>query len=99
MESDIRKENGKLVISVRGKLDTNTAPELEGRIREADSGETSAVLDIDGLDYISSAGLRIVLNLKKTMSSRGGDLVIRGASDDVREIFDMTGFSDIITIE
>ena len=90
-------ENKKAILSVEGWLDTNSAPEL-GREIEALSDIESLILDFDKLEYISSAGLRILLSTQKTMNKQGS-MVIRNVNEDVMDIFDITGFADILTIE
>lgn len=95
----INKEtNGnEMVISLEGRLDTTTAPQLDEEIKKLD-GVDKLVIDLKQLEYISSAGLRILLSAQKVMNKRGG-MVIRNVSDVIREIFDVTGFVDILTIE
>jgi len=94
-----KKENGQeLEFVISGRLDTMTAPELEAHLKDRLEGISSLILDITGLSYISSAGLRVLLSTQKVMNKQGR-MVIRGASPEVMEIFDVTGFSDILTIE
>ena len=97
---NINKEtNGsELKIILDGRLDTMSAPELEGELKGAVDGVTSLIFDIKDLQYISSAGLRVLLSAQKIMNKQGS-MVIRGANDDIMEIFEVTGFSDILTIE
>ena len=90
------KEGEKLVVVLNGRLDTVTAPQLEAELDL--SGVKELVFDIAGLDYVSSAGLRLFLSSQKTMS-KVGTMVIRGAKPIVKEVFDITGFTDILTIE
>ena len=92
------KEGSKLTITLEGRLDTTTAPELETELKTALDGITELVFDIKDLAYISSAGLRVLLSAQKVMNKQGS-MVIRGASEEVMEIFDVTGFVDILTIE
>ena len=92
------KNNSTLTLSLDGRLDTNTAPQLEAAITAMDAEITSLVLDLSALVYISSAGLRVLLSTHKIMSARGG-MRIRNACDSVRDVFEITGFSDILTIE
>ena len=87
-----------LCVGVEGRLDTTTAPELETTLQGALEGVTALTLDLSGLAYISSAGLRVLLSAQKAMNKRGSMKVV-GVSDAIREIFDVTGFSDILTIE
>ncbi|MBR3081399.1 MAG: STAS domain-containing protein [Clostridiales bacterium] len=87
-----------LKIILEGRLDTTTAPQLEAELNSALSGVTALKFDLEKLDYISSAGLRVLLSSQKTMNKQG-TMVISGVSPEVKEIFDVTGFSDILTIE
>ncbi len=97
---DIKKTiNGTdLTISLEGRLDTTTAPELEEQVKASTAGITNLVFDVKKMEYISSAGLRVLLASQKLMNKQGSMKVIN-ASDYVKEIFDVTGFSDILTIE
>ena len=90
-------ENKKAILSVEGWLDTNSAPEL-GREIEALSDIESLILDFDKLEYISSAGLRILLSTQKTMNKQGS-MVIKNVNEDVMDICNITGFVDFLTIE
>ncbi len=92
-----KQDGGKLAIALEGRLDTTTAPELEAEVKEL-GGVTELVFDMASLEYISSAGLRVLLAAQKTMNKQGS-MLIRGASEDIKDIFDVTGFSDILTIE
>ena len=87
-----------LNLAVEGRLDTTTAPQLEGEVRSSLNGVTELVMDFSGLEYISSAGLRVLLSAQKVMNKQG-KMVIRGANEVVKEVFEVTGFSDILTIE
>ena len=91
-------ENGTAVFSLTGRLDTTTAPELEQEVKTSLPGVSELVMDMKELDYISSAGLRVLLSAQKAMNKQGS-MTIRNANDAVMEIFDVTGFSDILTIE
>lgn len=87
------------VLAIAGRLDSSTAPEFEKAADElVGSGADTLVLDFSELVYTSSAGLRVILKLQKAMSKRGG-MKLRGVSDDIKEIFDITGFLDILDIE
>ena len=92
------KENDSLKIALEGRLDTLTAPKLDAEIQGALDGITSLVFDFEKLAYISSAGLRILLSAQKVMNKQGS-MVIKNAGPEIREIFDVTGFSDILTLE
>jgi anti-sigma B factor antagonist len=88
----------KLAIALEGRLDTVTAPELEAALDGALEGVEELTFDFEKLDYISSAGLRVLLSTQKTMN-RQGVMKVLHANEMIREIFDVTGFSDILTIE
>ena len=91
--------NGKaLEIALEGRLDTMTAPELEAELRQSLEGAESLTLDFSKLDYISSAGLRVLLSAHKTMSAKGGMKVTK-VNEIVSEVFEVTGFADILVIE
>ena len=91
--------NGKeLTIKVEGRLDTVTAPELEKEVKESVQGVEVLVFDLAGLDYISSAGLRVVLAAQKLMNAQG-KMIVKNVNEAVMEIFEITGFVDILVIE
>ena len=91
--------NGKaLEIALEGRLDTMTAPELEVELNKSLGGADSLVLDFSKLDYISSAGLRVLLTAHKAMVAKGG-MKICNVNEVVQEVFEVTGFADILTIE
>ena len=93
---DINKvaDNGKLKVAISGRLDTTTAPELE---KELDfTGITSVEFDLADLEYVSSAGLRVILMVQKYMK---GNFVLKNVKPEIMEIFEITGFADILTIE
>ena len=95
----MKNANGNdLKVFLEGRLDTTTAPQLEAELGSALSGVTALKFDLAKLEYISSAGLRVLLSAQKTMNKQG-TMVITGVSTEVQEIFDVTGFSDILTIE
>lgn len=92
------KNGSELIISPEGRLDTTTAPELEEKVKGSIDGVTDLVFDLAGLEYISSAGLRVLLSTQKIMEKQGKMKFIN-VSDIIMEIFDVTGFSEILTIE
>ena len=92
------KNGNQMTVGIEGRLDTTTVPQLESFLNDNTAGITDIVLDLEKLEYISSAGLRVVLSLHKKMC-RIGSLKLINASDEVMEVFDITGFSDILTIE
>lgn len=91
-------DGGKLTLALEGRLDTTTAPQLEAEIKSGLEGVTDLELDFSRLDYLSSAGLRVLLAAQKTMN-RQGTMVIRHANETIREVFEVTGFSEILTLE
>lgn len=91
-------KNGKLVLSVSGRLDTVTSPRLQAEIDSSIVGVNELVFDFAALDYISSAGLRVLLAANKRLASVNAKMAISGANSVVREVFEMTGFSDIFTL-
>lgn len=92
------RNGNELVMALEGRLDTVTAPELEAALKDALEGVEELILDFEKLDYISSAGLRVLLVAQKTMSQQGS-MKIRNVNEIIREVFDVTGFSDFLTIE
>lgn len=100
MEMTITKQqNGTaLTLAVSGRLDTTTSPELEQELSASLDSADSLILDFSGLDYVSSAGLRVLLSAHKQMSGKGG-MKVKNVNEIVREVFDVTGFSDILNIE
>ncbi|MCR5693801.1 MAG: STAS domain-containing protein [Clostridia bacterium] len=87
-----------LTVAVNGRIDTTTAPELEAVLGESLGGVEKLVLDLKELDYISSAGLRVLLSTQKKMNKQG-EMIVKNVSESVNEVFEITGFSDILTIE
>ena len=87
-----------LTVKLEGRLDTTTAPELEGALRDELSEVKALVFDLSGLEYISSAGLRVLLSTQKTMN-RQGSMKLIVVNETIMEIFSITGFCDILTIE
>ena len=98
MTIEIRKNAKETVIEVVGRLDTITAPVLEKTIDENVQSTQNLVLDLKGLEYISSAGLRVLLGAQKKMQ-KVGTMKLTGVCEDVMEVLEMTGFADILTIE
>lgn len=94
-----KNENGSnLTLMIEGRLDTTTAPELESVVKESIEGVAELVFDFSKLEYISSAGLRVLLSTQKQMMKQGS-MIVKSVSPEIMEIFDVTGFSDILTIE
>ena len=92
------KNGSALTLGIEGRLETTTAPELESVVKSELEGITNLTFDFSRLDYISSAGLRVLLAAQKIMNHSGSMKVV-GANDIVKEVFDITGFSDMLTIE
>ena len=95
---ETKNENNTLTVFLVGRLDTTTAPQLETELKDALDGITSFVLDMEKLDYVSSAGLRVILSAQKRMNAQGSMKIVH-VSETIMEIFDVTGFTDILTIE
>ena len=91
-------EDKKLTVYLEGRLDTTTAPQLEESMKESIGDVSELIMDFEKLEYISSAGLRVLLSCQKIMSKQG-NMVVKNVSEEVMEIFEVTGFSDILTIE
>ncbi len=91
-------ENGKVHFALEGRLDTVTSPQLEKEIQESLEGTTELILDFEKLEYISSAGLRVLLAAQRIMNKQGQMKVVK-VNTMIQEIFEMTGFLDILTVE
>lgn len=98
LKIDKKANDAELIFTLEGRLDTTTAPQLEAELKKSLDGVKSLVFDFKELEYISSAGLRVLLSAQKQMNKQG-EMVIRNVSPEIMEIFDVTGFSDILTIE
>ncbi len=92
-------EGAKLTVALEGRLDTTTAPELEQEVMSSLDGINELVLDLTDLMYMSSAGLRVVLACQKKMNAVAGSMIVKNVNDLIMEVFDTTGFLDILTIE
>ena len=94
-----KKINGEAVtLTVSGRLDTQTAPDLENELDSILSGLKELTFDMTNLEYVSSAGLRVILKAQKAMNTQGS-MKLTGVNDSIMEVFDITGFLDILTIE
>lgn len=94
-----KNQNGShLDLALEGRLDTTTAPQLEAELKQSVNGVTELALDFAGLEYLSSAGLRVLLSAQKVMNKQG-TMVIKNVNETIMEIFEVTGFVDILTIE
>lgn len=98
MTIDKKLEGTKLEITLEGRLDTITAPTLEEELKQSLDGITELVFDFGKLEYISSAGLRVLLAAQKIMNKQGS-MIIKNVNDVINDVFEVTGFSDILTIE
>ena len=98
MTIEIKRNAEEVVIELVGRLDTNTAPALDKTIGEDIQDNNNLVLDLKGLEYISSAGLRVLLAAQKKMQ-KSGSLKVKNVCPEIMDVFEMTGFSDILTIE
>ncbi len=98
MEIKKAKNGNELDIAVEGRLDTTTAPLLEAELKQNINGIEKLVLDFSALEYLSSAGLRVLLSVQKIMNIQG-KMIVKNVNDTIAEIFEVTGFADILTIE
>ena len=98
MTINTAREANALTVALEGRLDTTTAPELESALNEALDGVEALTIDLEKLEYISSAGLRVLLSAQKRMMKQGG-MKVTHVGETIMEIFEVTGFSDILTIE
>ena len=97
MTIDKRLEDGKLTLAVGGRLDTNTSPELEAELKA--DGVREIVFDFSGLEYISSAGLRVLMGAQKAMTACGGKMTVSHPNAMVRGVFEITGLDSVFTLE
>lgn len=98
MEITSRKENAAIVVSVQGRIDAVTAPAYENSMKALLEQESLFVLDFQSLEYISSAGLRVILATAKTLKGKGGRMVMANVTGTVREVFDISGFGAIFSM-
>lgn len=98
MNINIEKDNGRVILKIEGRLDTTSAPELEKAINNEGDSLKNLVLDFNCVDYISSAGLRVLLTAQKKMNVQG-HMELINVSEAVMDIFEMTGFADILEIK
>ena len=98
MKINKKLEGNNLEFALEGRLDTTTAPSLEEEVKNSIEGIKELVFDLKYLVYVSSAGLRVLLSAQKTMNKQG-NMIIRNANEEVMEIFEVTGFIDILNIE
>ncbi|MBQ9491133.1 MAG: STAS domain-containing protein [Lachnospiraceae bacterium] len=98
MKIEKKTDGTKLTVALQGRLDTMTAPELDKEFHESLGGVTELVVDLAELEYVSSAGLRVLLSAQKVMNKQGS-MVVKNVNEQIMEVFEVTGFSDILTIE
>ena len=99
MTINMNRDGDTLTVGLEGRPDTTTAPELESELRPAlKDGVTELIIDLKALDYVSSAGLRVLLSAQKIMNKQG-EMAVRNVNDDVMEVFEVTGFVDLPNIE
>lgn len=92
------READQITLTIEGRLDTMTAPELENVLGEIPNAVSDLVLNMTNLEYVSSAGLRVILKAQKVMSRRG-TMTLTGVNESIMEVFEITGFADILTFE
>ena len=99
MTVDTRVERDRMYVIIKGRLDTTTASDLEMVLKEGLNGIKELIFDFGALEYIYSAGLRVLLSAHKVVKQQGGKTIVRRANEEVREVFFITGFSDIMEVE
>lgn len=99
MEVKFNKQDSFLTVTISGNIDTVTAPELDSKLQENISDVKDLVLDFAAVDYISSAGLRVILMANQQMEDVDGNLTIKNVNEDVRDVFEMTGFDSLLNLE
>ena len=98
MEIVKKNENGTLTLVVSGRLETATAPEFDTEIKAVPADVMSLRIDLGAVEYVSSAGLRVLLSAQKMMNSRHGEMELVGVNETVRHVLDITGFSSVLKI-
>ena len=99
MELTTREEGASTLIEIKGRLDTNTSPQLEELANNLfESGKNDIIVDMTACDFVSSAGLRVIVAMQKRVVNKGS-LIFRGVQQDVMDVFEMTGFSKLLTFE
>jgi anti-sigma B factor antagonist len=99
MEVKFNKQDSTLTVAISGNIDTVTAPELDSQLQENLSGIKDLILDFAAVDYISSAGLRVILMANQQLEDADGTMTIKNANDDVRDVFEMTGFDSLLNLD
>ena len=99
MKTEILKTKNRLDVSIEGRLDAVTSPELEEKLMPALDGIKTLVFDLAKLSVISSSGLRVLLSALQVMDSSGGTLTVKNASEDIRNVFRLTGFLEVLNVQ
>ncbi|MBP3741656.1 MAG: STAS domain-containing protein [Treponema sp.] len=99
MDITVNKAQGTIELIVKGRLDTTTAPQLETKVKEVSKEKVILYMNLQGVEYISSAGLRVVLLAQKMMIAVGGKMILRSPSEFCRQVFEATGMDAVLTIE
>ena len=99
MEVKFNKQDSTLTVAISGNIDTVTAPELDTKLQENLSGIKDLILDFAAVDYISSAGLRVILMANQQMEDVDGNMTVKNVNEDVRDVFEMTGFDSLLNLE
>ena len=99
MKAVFDKNANSLTVSIEGSIDTVTAPELDSQLQANWAGITELIMDLAAVDYISSAGLRVILMANRQMEECDGSMTVRNVNDDIKEIFEMTGFDSLLNLE
>ena len=99
MEVKFNKQDTTLTVVISGNIDTVTAPELDSKLQENLSGIQELILDFAAVDYISSAGLRVILMTNQLMEDVDGKMTVKNVNEDVRDVFEMTGFDSLLNLE
>ena len=99
MEVKFDKQDSTLTVAISGNIDTVTAPELDAKLQENLSGIKTLILDFAAVDYISSAGLRVILMTNQLVEDVEGDMTVKNVNEDVRDVFEMTGFDSLLNLE
>ena len=99
MEVKFNKQDSTLTVAISGNIDTVTAPELDTKLQENLSGIKDLILDFAAVDYISSAGLRVILMANQQLEDADGTMTIKNTNDDVRDVFEMTGFDSLLNLD
>lgn len=99
MEVKFNKQDSSLTVTISGNIDTVTAPELDAKLQENITGVKDLVLDFAAVDYISSAGLRVILMTNQLMEDVDGNMTVKNVNEDVRDVFEMTGFDSLLNLD